>query len=127
MVQVKVYGQRFVLPQVRAALSDVLHTAAVEALGSPAARFQRFFCLDAQDFPIPAGRSPRYTVVEVQLVTGRSIEAKKAFYQRLYDGAAALGISAVDLEVVLLEVPAHDIAVRGLPGDELGLGRPSSG
>jgi len=120
MVQFKVYGQRHVLAAVRADLSEVLHAAAVDVLGSPpGARFQRFFALDAQDFPIPTGRSVRYTIVEVSMMSGRTVAAKKAFYARLYADAAGLGIDPMDLEVTVVETPAHDWAVRGLPGDEL--------
>ena len=125
MVQFKVYGQRNVLAAVRADLSEVLHAAAVDVLGSPpGARFQRFFCLDAQDFPVPAGRSVRYTVVEVSMMSGRSVATKKAFYARLYADAAGLGIDPVDLEVTVVETPAHDWAVRGVPGDELTVSGP---
>ena len=113
MVLFTTYGQRHVLGAVRADLSDLLHDAATAALDAPPGRYQRFVPLDAQDFPIPPGRSARYTVVEAVLVEGRSVAAKEEFYRRLYDGAAALGITAADLEVVLLEVPAHDVAVRG--------------
>lgn len=128
MVQFKVYGQRQALAAVRSDLSDVLHAAAVDALGSPPdARFQRFFGMDAEDFPVPTGRSTRYTVVEVLMMAGRTPAAKKAFYARLYAGAADLGIDPLDLEVALVETPPHDWAIRGLPGDELpapGRGRP---
>ena len=113
MVLFTTYGQRHVLASVRADLSDLLHDAATAALDAPQGRYQRFVPLDAHDFPIPPGRSARYTVVEAVLVEGRTVAAKEDFYRRLYDGAALLGIAAVDLEVVLLEVPPHDLAVRG--------------
>lgn len=126
MVIFTVYGQRHVLAGVRSALSDVLHDAAVELLGAPPhARCQRFIGLDNQDLPIPTGRTARHTFVEVRMMTGRTVTAKKTFYARLYADAAVLGIDPVDLEVAILETPAHDWAVRGLPGDELGLPAPA--
>lgn len=115
-----VYGQQQVLRPLRAQLSQVLHAAAVDVLGLPAdKRFHRFFPMDPEDFPAPPGRSERYTVVEVRLFTGRTTATKKALYARLYRDAEALGIGAADLEVMVLETPRHDWAIRGLPGDEL--------
>ncbi|GAA2727081.1 tautomerase family protein [Cellulomonas aerilata] len=123
MAQVKVYGRAGVLEPLRARLSDVVHAAAVEALGLPAdKRFHRFFPMTADDFPTPAGRTERYTVLEVVLFAGRSVATKKRFYALLIEGfAAELGIEPLDLEVTLIETPRHDWAIRGLPGDELDL------
>ncbi|MGQ7295331.1 tautomerase family protein [Quadrisphaera sp. KR29] len=122
MAQLKVYGRDTFLRQVRQELSDLLHAAAVDVLQlPPAKRFHRFFPMAAEDFPTPEGRTERYLVVEVLLFEGRSVAAKKAFYARLYRDVAALGVGPADLEVVLLETPRHDWAVRGLPGDELDL------
>ncbi len=123
MSQFKVYGQRPVLASLRARLSDVLHAAAVDVLRLPEdKRFHRFFPLDAEDFPVPAGRSERYTVIEVLMFEGRSVATKKSFYARLYaDAAAQLGINATDLEISIVETPRHDWGIRGQAGDELAL------
>ncbi len=123
VVQFKVYGRDDVLRPARPALSDVLHAAAVDVLGLPAdKRFHRFFPMGAEDFPTPAGRSERYTVVEVLMFAGRSTATKKAFYRRLFqDFEDRLGITPTDLEVAVLETPRHDWAIRGVPGDELDL------
>lgn len=123
MSQFKVYGQRQVLAPLRAEVSDVLHAAAVEVLGLPPdKRFHRFFPMDPEDFPTPAGRSERYTVVEVLMFQGRTTATKKAFYQRLFhDFAERLGIGPVDLEMTLVETPRHDWAIRGQAGDDLTL------
>jgi len=112
-----------VLAPLRAELSDVLHAAAVEVLGLPPdKRFHRFFPMDPEDFPTPAGRSERYTVVEVLMFQGRTTATKKAFYQRLFrDFADRLGIEPVDLEMTLVETPRHDWAIRGQAGDDLTL------
>lgn len=123
MAQFKVYGRADALRPVRRELSDLLHGAAVDVLGLPEEkRFHRFFPMDPEDFPIPAGRSHRYTVVEVVMFPGRSVATKKAFLRRLFgDAREQLGLEPVDLEVVLLEPPRHDWGIRGLPGDELDL------
>lgn len=124
MAQLKVYGRDEFLRPVRRALSDTLHAAAVDVLGLPAAkRFHRFFPMDAEDFPTPEGRSERYTIVEVLMFAGRTVETKKAFYQRLFrDLSDQFGIDPVDLEITIVETPRHDWGIRGQAGDELTLG-----
>lgn len=121
MAQFKIYGQRLALNPLRAHLSDVLHTAAVEVLDLPLEkRFHRFFCMEPEDFPTPTGRTDRYTVIEVLMFEGRSNTTKKALYQRLFrDFSLQLGIDPVDLEVTVIETPRHDWAIRGQSGDEL--------
>lgn len=123
MTQISITGQRHVLAPIRSRLSEVLHTAAVDVLGLPPdKRFHRFHPMDPEDFPVPPGRSERYTIIEVRLFAGRTVATKKAFYARLFnDFAEHLWIGAVDLEIALVETPRHDWAMRGLPGDELEL------
>ena len=124
MAQIKIYGEKAALAAMRDQLSRILHACAVEALGLPGdKRFHRFLGLDAGDFVHPADRSARYTIVEVSLFEGRSIEAKKAFIRRLYERAKAeLDLDPVDLEITLFETPRANWGIRGLPGDELTLG-----
>jgi phenylpyruvate tautomerase PptA (4-oxalocrotonate tautomerase family) len=124
MAQVKIFGLKASLDAVRSELSDIVHECLVQAFALPKdKRFQRFFGLPREDFVYPEGRSERYTIVEVSLFEGRSIEAKKAFVRALYERThAELALSAIDLEITLFETPRHNWGIRGLPGDELTLG-----
>ena len=76
-----------------------------------------------EDFIYPEGRSERYTIVEVSMFEGRSIEAKKAFIRLLYERAKAeIALEPADLEITIFETPRANWGIRGLPGDELTLG-----
>lgn len=122
MAQVKVYGHAEPLRARREALSDVIHAALVSAFELPQdKRFHRFFPLAASDFVHPADRSVNYTIIEISLFEGRSVDAKKALYRALFDGLATLGIAPQDLEIQLFETPRVDWGIRGVPGDEIGL------
>lgn len=123
MTQVKIYGQRDHLTTNRTALSDTIHGCLVDAFGLPREkRFQRFIGLDADDFIYPDDRSARYTILEIVMFEGRSIEAKKHLIRLLYERlSAAIGITANDLEIVMLEAPRSNWGIRGKPGDEIGL------
>ena len=124
MAQVKVYALRATLEAHRQDLSDAIHESVVEAFHYPEEkRFQRFFPLAPEDFVYPRDRSERYTVIEISVFEGRSVEAKKALVQALYRNAARrCGLDPVDLEVTIVESPRENWGIRGVPGDELAIG-----
>lgn len=124
MAQVKIYGLRERLDPIKARLSDVIHSCVMDALALPEdKRFHRFFPMDPEDFYYPPGRTERYTIVEIGMFEGRTVEAKKALIRLLFRRARGeLGLNPADLEVAITETPRHDWGIRGLPGDELGLG-----
>ncbi|MBV9229297.1 MAG: tautomerase family protein [Chloroflexi bacterium] len=123
MAQIKIYGLREHLAPIKAKLSDVLHACAVEALHLPPdKRFHRFFLLDASDFFFPADRSTRYTIIEISMFEGRSIETKKQLIRLLFSRLhEELHIAPQDVEITIFETPKHNWGIRGLPGDELHL------
>ena len=120
MSQVKIYGLRRELAQIRRELSDVIHSCIVDALQFPEdKRAHRFFLLEKEDFFYPAGRSDRYTILELSMIEGRSVAAKKRLIGLLFERVEEkLGIAPTDLEIAISETPAHNWGFRGLPGDE---------
>ena len=123
MAQVKIYGLRAPLTSVRERLSDAIHACVVEALAYPLnKRAHRFFHLEREDFYAPAGRSDRYTIVEISLFEGRTVEAKKRLIHLLFERVEReCGIAPLDLEIALTETPRHNWGIRGAVGDELAL------
>ena len=123
MPQVKIYGIDTQLNPLKGRLSDVIHSCVVDALQFPLdKRAHRFFPLDATDFFYPAGRTERYTIIEISMFEGRSVETKKRLIRLLFERIhAELGISAQDVEVTITETPKHNWGFRGLPGDETAL------
>lgn len=85
-------------------------------------KFHRFIMLDTADFIYPADRSDRYTIIEISIFEGRSVEAKKALIRDLYERIPRLtGITPRDIELTIFETPRHAWGIRGQPGDEIGL------
>jgi len=123
MAQIKIYGVGSQLNPIKATLSDVIHSCVVEALQYPEdKRAHRFFPLDPSDFYFPAGRTERYTIIEISMFDGRSIQAKKHLLRLLMERIhEKLGIALQDIEVTITETPKHNWGIRGLPGDEVGL------
>ncbi|MBB6634747.1 tautomerase family protein [Cohnella thailandensis] len=122
MVQVKIYGIRDKLGAIRLTLSDMVHMSLVEAFQIPEEeKFQRFFWLERDDFLYPAGRSEHYTIIEILISEGHSDQAKKQLINLIYERTAACGLTANDLEIVLIESPLTNWGINGLPADELEL------
>jgi len=77
MAQIKIYGIDSYLNPVKAKLSEVIHSCVVDALQFPIdKRAHRFFPLDRSDFIYPAGRTERYTIIEISMFEGRSVETR---------------------------------------------------
>lgn len=115
-----IYGIREYLNPVKAQLSTVIHGCMQTVLGMPEdKRAHRFIPMDAEDFYYPGGRSPAYTVIEINMMQGRTQDTQKALIKELFKRIEAeLGISPVDVEVTIKEQPAHCWGFRGMTGDE---------
>lgn len=123
MVQVKIYGLEENIAPKRFALSYAIHTALTEAIGTPKEkRFQRFIILKPEDFIFPNDRTKNYTIIEINMFAGRSVEAKKNLIRLLYQKIVkTVDITPQDLEINIIETPRANWGVRGVPGDELNL------
>jgi phenylpyruvate tautomerase PptA (4-oxalocrotonate tautomerase family) len=123
MAQVKIYGIREKLNPVREKLSEAIHSSIVDAFQFPAdKKFQRFIALPEEDFIFASGRSDAYTILEISMFEGRSVEAKKQLIRLLFQRVEEqVGIAPNDLEITLFETPKHNWGIRGLPADELSL------
>lgn len=101
-------------PAQRRDLIDAVHAALVEALRIPAHdRCIRLQTFAVDDFAVMPQCSESFTLVEVDLFPGRSLDAKRALYRRVVERLGALGIEAQDVRVVLREVPAENWGIRG--------------
>jgi phenylpyruvate tautomerase PptA (4-oxalocrotonate tautomerase family) len=123
MSQIKIFGIREQLNPIKAQLSDVIHACVVEALHYPPdKRAHRFFPLEKSNFYYPPDRSERYTILEISMFEGRSVETKKHLIRLLFERVEQeLGIAPKDLEITIFETPKHNWGFRGLPGDEISL------
>jgi phenylpyruvate tautomerase PptA (4-oxalocrotonate tautomerase family) len=123
MAQIKVYGIDTCLNPIKARLSDVIHSCVVDALQFPQdKRAHRFFPLKAEDFFYPAGRTERYTIIEISMFEGRAVETKKRLIRLLFERLQRdFGIAVSDLEITITETPRQNWGFRGSPGDEIGL------
>ena len=117
---VHIYGIAACLNPIKARLSDVIQAAMTGVLGLPEGkRAHRFFPLEPDNFHAPDGRSSAYTVIEIKIMAGRTVDTKKALIKRLFaDIERELQICGADVEITILEQPAHCWGFRGMTGDE---------
>jgi phenylpyruvate tautomerase PptA (4-oxalocrotonate tautomerase family) len=123
MVQVKIYGLKVPLMAHADILSTAIHDAIVEALVySPEKKFHRLIGLEKSEFIYPVDRSENYTIIEISMFEGRSIETKKSLIRLLFANIERdVGIKPQDVEITIYETPKHNWGIRGLCGDELAL------
>lgn len=101
-------------------LSDAIHSCVKSVLGLPDdKRAHRFIPLARDDMFVPGGRSDAYTVIEINMMQGRTEQTKKALIQRLFSVLQAeVGLAPIDVEITIHEQPAHCWGFRGMTGDE---------
>jgi phenylpyruvate tautomerase PptA (4-oxalocrotonate tautomerase family) len=123
MGQIKVFGLAQELNKNKAKMSEVIHSCIVDGLKFPKdKKFQRYFPMDLDNFYFPTGRTEKYTIIEVSIFEGRSVEAKKEFIKLMYNRfREQLDIEENDIEITIFETPKFNWGIRGLPGDELTL------
>ena len=123
MAQIKIYGIDNKLIPIRNQLSNVIHACVMEALGLPEdKRAHRFIPLEKENFLMPGGRTDAYTIIEITMIEGRSVEAKKKLIRLLFDKIQdQVGIEFMDLEICIYESPACNWGFRGMHGDEIKL------
>lgn len=123
MAQIKIYGIKEKLAPVRERLSAVIHECVMEALQFPAdKRAHRFFLMEKEDMLYPAGRTDAYTIIEITMMEGRTVEARKKLIRLLFDNIRdKVNIQHQDIEICIQESPACNCGFRGMHGDEVKL------
>ncbi|HEX2567857.1 MAG TPA: tautomerase family protein [Burkholderiales bacterium] len=97
-------------PAYRRQLGDAVHRALVETIEVPPLdRFQLVTEHDEADFIYDArylgmARSANLVIIQITLSAGRSLDKKRALYQRIADNLAELGVRREDVWINLVEV-----------------------
>jgi len=107
-----------------AAVIEAIQAALREALKIPEGdRTLRLIEHPASHFAVPPGRGEKYTLVEVTMFSGRSMDAKRKLYQAIVRNLAALDVPPLDIKIALVEIPPENWGLRGgMPASEIDLG-----
>ena len=105
-----------VIESVQSALRDVLRLPEWD-------RTLRLIEHEPSHFAVPPGKGPRFTLIEVTMFAGRSMEAKRSLYQAIVRNLGELGVPPADIKITLIEVPPENWGIRGgQPASEVDLG-----
>lgn len=123
MPQVRIETRDHWLQGRNAELFTAIQDGLVEGIKIPADdRCFRLITYDAAHFPTPPGKTDRCMVIEIALVLGRSLDAKRALYAAIGRNIQTLfGIAPGDLRIVLEEVSLDNWGIDGRPASELKL------
>lgn len=98
------------------AILDGIHSALVEAFKVPDHdRNQRLYELDREHFEFPYAKySDQYTLIELTVFKGRSLDAKKLLYSAMVRNLENNpGIKGEDITIVIHEPPMENWGIRG--------------
>ena len=71
-------------------------------------------------FIIRGGRSDAYTVIKINMMSGRTLETQKSFIKQIFLAVEKEpGKAAIDLEITIKEQPAHCWGFHGKTGDDI--------
>ena len=123
MAQVKIYGLKSSLDNIKHKLSDVIHQCIVDSLSFPQEKkFHRFIAFDKDDMIFPDDKSEHYTIIEIMMMEGRTVETKKELITSLFKNIQQeLHIESNDIEICIIESPASNWGFGGMTGDEIKL------
>lgn len=72
-------------------------------------------------FMVPSGKGPAYSVLEISMFKGRSVEAKARLYAALQRELAPFGLREGDLKIIVHDVPFENWGLGGKPADPAAL------
>jgi phenylpyruvate tautomerase PptA (4-oxalocrotonate tautomerase family) len=105
-----------------AALIAATQRALVEAIRIPEHdRDIRVLEYPAHAFAPPPGRGPHYSIVEISMFAGRSLDAKRRLYAALAREYAAFGLAPNDIKIIVHDVPRENWGLRGQAATDLEL------
>ncbi|HEY0856110.1 MAG TPA: tautomerase family protein [Albitalea sp.] len=105
------------------ALMEAVHEALREALKVPEGDRQiRYVEHKPEHFAVAPGKTENYTLVEITMFPGRSVEAKRNLHHAVVRRFGELGIEPADVLVVLHEPPLDNWGLGGVPASQARLG-----
>jgi phenylpyruvate tautomerase PptA (4-oxalocrotonate tautomerase family) len=100
--------KRAMVEAVRGALSEALHAPDDD----PLVRLAEYPA-DQFTLPYPDRHSDRFTLIEITMFAGRSMQTKRRLYDALVRRLSAAGVPPEDVLIVLHQPETHDWAVDG--------------
>jgi 4-oxalocrotonate tautomerase family enzyme len=96
-------------------LLEAVQRALIDGIRIP----DRDRCVRLHELPpgamlVPPGRGAEYTVIEISMFKGRSIDAKRRLYAALTRELAAFGVAPADVKVLIHDVERENWGIGGV-------------
>lgn len=116
-----IFGLKESLNPIKEDLSNIIHSCMQSVLGLPEdKRAHRFIPMEKEDYYYPGGRTDAYTVIEINMMSGREIETQKRLIHTLFQRIEEeLSILPIDIEINIKEQAPYQWGFRGMTGDEV--------
>jgi len=123
MAQIKIYGFKENLNEIKNELSNTIHQTVVKVLEIPEnKRFHRFFPMEKENMIVSEEKSLSYIIIEIIIIKGRSKEIKKELIKTLFTYISKkFNIKNKNIEICIIESPIENWGFRGMCGDEINL------
>jgi phenylpyruvate tautomerase PptA (4-oxalocrotonate tautomerase family) len=121
MPQVKIYGVAEHLSSSRNGLIAAINESLAEVTGMAAEKIvYRFFPLAVEDLYAIGDRTSCFTILEITMFAGRPPAIKTQLIETIFVRVKKyLQIAAVDVEILLWEIPAGNYGLGGSTGEKL--------
>ena len=104
-------------------LIEAVQAALIEAIRIPATdRTIRILEYPPHCFAPPPGSGPHYTIVEISMFSGRSLDAKRQLYKAMVQAFQPFGVPATDLKIIIQDVPRENWSVGGVALSDVDIG-----
>jgi phenylpyruvate tautomerase PptA (4-oxalocrotonate tautomerase family) len=98
----------------KARFLEAIHAALVETIKIPLDdKVIRLIQHAPENFVIPPARGDKFTLIEITMFAGRSLEAKRKLYKALVRNLVPFGVPPADVKIVLIDVPPENWGIRG--------------
>lgn len=97
-----------------AELIEAVQRALVEGIRIPPEdRNIRILEYPPEAFPPMPGRGPAFTMIEITMIAGRTVEAKRRLYAALVRELGAFGLRPAEVKMVIHDTPRENWGVNG--------------
>lgn len=111
-------------PDQEVAIINAVHAAMIDGIKIPEwDKNVRLIAHEPHRFATPPGHGEFYTLISIDMFTGRSLDAKRAMYRAIITRLGALGIPSNEIKILLRETTRDNFGIRGgIPASEVDLG-----
>lgn len=103
-------------------IADGIHNALVRCFKIPDDDYNHHFVELTTDSLFIKNRSSNYTLIEMTIFPGRSMDAKRCLYKEITSKLGEMGIAAIDVMIVLHQPPLENWGLAGKAGNDADIG-----